>query len=139
MERHREVWAARRAHFLPHKEEPHPFVSAEKLKACALISLHYLAAEGEDGSSGSQSPDLGDTWRYGCPKSPDWDGNVGSWTESEGTSSSEQCEHNVESIALNGMGQDQSGEKISLCGRLGTCEGGFELPHGPGFAVPGNA
>ena len=26
----------------------------------------------------------------------DWDGDVGSWTESEGTSSSEKCQHNVE-------------------------------------------
>ena len=90
-----------------------PFVSAETLKACALIGLHLLAA-GEDGSSCSQSPDLGDMWRYGCPKSPDWDGNVELWTESEGTSSSGQCEHNVESLALNVMRQDQSGENISL-------------------------
>ena len=28
---------------------PNPFVSAETLKACALIGLHLLAAEGEDG------------------------------------------------------------------------------------------
>ena len=49
-----------------------PFVSAEALKACALIGLHLLAAEGEGGSSGSQSPDLGDTWGRGCPKSPEW-------------------------------------------------------------------
>ena len=47
------------------------------------------------------------------PKKPDWDSDVESWTESEGTSSSE-CEHNVESLALNGKVQDQSGEKISL-------------------------
>ena len=53
-------------------------------------------------------------WRYGYPKSLDWDGNVGSWTESEGTSSSEQCEHNVGSFALYVVGQEQSGEKISL-------------------------
>ena len=58
-------------------------------------------------SSGSQSPILGDMWRYGCPKSPDWDGDVESWTESEGTSSSEQCEHSVESLALNATEQDQ--------------------------------
>ena len=37
-----------------------PFVSSETLKACALIGLHLLAAEGEAGSSGSQSPDIGD-------------------------------------------------------------------------------
>ena len=38
------------------------FVSAEMLKACALIGLHLMAAEGESGSSGSQSPVLGDMW-----------------------------------------------------------------------------
>ena len=47
-----------------------PFVSAETLRARWLISLHLLAAEGEAGSSGSQSPDLGNMWRYGCPKKP---------------------------------------------------------------------
>ena len=97
----------------PNKLLPNPFVSAETLKAGALIGLHLLAAGGENGSSGCQSPDFGDMWRYGYPKSPDWDGNVESWTESEGASS-EQCEHNVESPALNVMEQDQSGEKISL-------------------------
>ena len=50
-----------------------PFVSAETLKACALIGLHCLAAEGEAGSSGGQSPDLGDMWKHGCPKSPGMD------------------------------------------------------------------
>ena len=35
-----------------------PFVSAETPKACALICLHLLAAEGEAGSCGSQSPRL---------------------------------------------------------------------------------
>ena len=50
----------------------------------------------------------------GVQKSPDWDGDVDSWTESEGTSSSEECAYNAESLALNVVGQDQSGEKISL-------------------------
>ena len=45
-----------------------PRVSAETLKACTLIGLHLLAAEDEAGSSGSQFPDLGGMWRYGCPK-----------------------------------------------------------------------
>ena len=54
-------------------------------------------------------------WSYGRPKkSPDWDGDVESWTESEGISSCEQCEQNVESFALNAMVQDQSGERILL-------------------------
>ena len=43
-----------------------PYVSAETLKACALIGLHLLAAEGEAGSSGSQSPEKGDLLRHGC-------------------------------------------------------------------------
>ena len=86
-------------------------VPAKTLKACAVTGPHLLAAEGEAGSSGSQSPDLGDMWRYGCPKSSDWDAGVEPRTESDGTSSSEQCEHNVESLALNAMGQDQSVEK----------------------------
>ena len=34
--------------------------------------------------------------------------------KNEGTSSSELWEHNVESLALNVMGQDQSGRKITL-------------------------
>ena len=34
---------------------PKPLVSAETLKACALIGLHLLAAGGEAVSSGSQS------------------------------------------------------------------------------------
>ena len=46
---------------------PNSFVSAETLKACALIGLRLLIKEAEDGSSGCQSPDLGDMWRYGCP------------------------------------------------------------------------
>ena len=37
-----------------HEVLPNPFVSAETLKACALIGLHLLAAEGEDGSTGGQ-------------------------------------------------------------------------------------
>ena len=37
-----------------------------------------------------------------------------SWTGSACTSSSEQCERNVESLALNVKGQDQSSEKIFL-------------------------
>ena len=73
-----------------------PFVSADTLKVCALIGLHLLAAQKKGGSSGSQFPDLGQTrGDTVAQKSPDWDSDVESWTESEGTSSCEQCEHNV--------------------------------------------
>ena len=91
-----------------------PFVSVETLEACALIGQHLLAAGNDAGFRGSQSLELGDVWNYSCPRSPDWDGDVESWTASEGTSLSEQCEDNVESLALSVMTQDQSGEKISL-------------------------
>ena len=138
------IWATWRA-FLLHQQGAsgshegsagQAFVSAETLKACALIGLHLLEPE-DEASSGSQSPDLGDMWRYGCPRSPDGDSDVESWTESEGTSLTEQCEHNVEGTALNAMGQDQV-KNLSLPGRLKTCEGDFDLPHFPGD-VPGNA
>ena len=66
-----------------------PLVPAETLRACALIGLHLRAAESASASSGSQSHDLGGAWRCGCPKSLDWDRDVESWTESEGTSSSD--------------------------------------------------
>ena len=105
---------------------PNPFVSAETLLAFTLIGLHLLAG-GDAGSSGGQSPEQGYLWWYSCSESPDWDGDVESWTDSEGTSSSEQCEHNVESLALHALRQDQSGEAATWpwtccarkCTRLG--------------------
>ena len=48
----------------------------ETLKACAVCGLHMMSEENTSGSSGSTCPDLGDTWRYGCPRSPDWDGTA---------------------------------------------------------------
>ena len=79
---------------------------------CALFGLHLMAARVESGSGGSQSPDLGDMWRHGCSKSPDWDSDVESWSESEGTLSSDFCGHNVESFALHVIGLNLSGEKV---------------------------
>ena len=80
-----------------------PFVSAETLKARALIGLHLLAAESEAGSSGSQSPDLGDMWKHGCPISPEW---VSSCSASEAFFGCEVCEHNNECRAIEVIGQD---------------------------------
>ena len=45
-------------------------LEAETLKACALIGLHLLAAEGEVGSSGRQSPDLRRRVEIRLPKKP---------------------------------------------------------------------
>ena len=44
------------------------------------------------------------------PKSPDWNSGVVSWTESEGTSSSELREHNIESLALRVIGLGKTGQ-----------------------------
>ena len=52
---------------------------AETLRASVLIGLHQMAGEGASGSSGSQSPDLGDTCRYGFQK-----GSIGTATASRG-------------------------------------------------------
>ena len=56
-------------------------------------------------SSGNLSPDPGKMWRYGCPKSPDWDSDVDLGTEGEessaGTSSDEKYEErNVRNLSL---------------------------------------
>ena len=47
------------------------------------------------------------SWSYVCPRSP-------YWTESECTSPNEVYEHNVESLAREVIGQNWSGEMVSL-------------------------
>ena len=49
-----------------------------------------------------------------APRSPDWGSDVASQIESEGESSFHQYENNVESLALNVLGQNWSGEQISV-------------------------
>ena len=88
-----------------------PFVSAETLKACALIGLHLLAAEGEAGLSGSQSPDLGDMWRYGCPKCPKC---FSPCSASETSFGREGYEHNSECRAIEVIGQGRSSEVVAI-------------------------
>ena len=45
----------------------------------------------------------------------------------------------LESLALNVLGQDQSGEKIFVLHEdWELARGGLELPHRPGYVVPGN-
>ena len=47
-------------------------------------------------------------------KSLEWDSDGESWSESEGLSSSDVREHNEESLAFTVMGQNGSGEQVSL-------------------------
>ena len=107
-----------------------PVVRADTLKACAQLCLHLLAAESEAGSSGSQSPNLGDMWRHSCPKSPEW---ISSCSASETSLGCEVYEHNNACRAIEVIGQDWSSEVVALfLEDWEAGEGCFELPHGHG-------
>ena len=84
-------------------------------------------------------PGLGDEWKVGCPKSPMWESEGEAWSEDESGSSSGSREGNVGNDALHVIGLPEPGGKLCFLGGLGAGKGGFELPHGPGHAVPGNA
>ena len=65
-----------------------------------MIGLHMMAEENALRSDGDSSPELRDVWRYGCPKSSVWSSGGDECAGSEGTSSFEDYEHNVENLAL---------------------------------------
>ena len=90
-----------------------PFIPAETVKACALVCLHMMAEENAFRSN-SDSPDFGDMWMYDCPKSSVWSSGGINWAGSESTSSFEEYEQNVESLALEVIGQNWRGEMVSL-------------------------
>ena len=68
----------------------------------------------------SEPPDLGDEWRYGCPKSPIWesgdekDPKVGSDSASVTSLRYVVYEHNKERGAIEVIGQDLSGDVVAL-------------------------
>ena len=80
----KEVWAAS-SFFFPLKKEP--MVLSELVEfgpcICAWIGLHMMDEEIALRSDSDSSPDLGDMWKYGCPKSPEWSGNGVEWAGSE--------------------------------------------------------
>ena len=51
------------------KADIRTFPSAEVLKKCALVALHFIAEEGRGGADGCHAPGLGDEWKVGCTKS----------------------------------------------------------------------
>ena len=89
----------------------------KRSKACALIGPHFLAAEGEAGSSGSLSPDLRDMWRQGCSKSPEW---ISSCSATEASLGCEVYEHNNErrATATEVTGQDWELGRVALSCRM---------------------
>ena len=74
----------------------HPSRNSES--TCLDRSPHD--GRGECPSDGDSSPELRDMWKYGCPKSPVWSSGGGEFAGSEGTSSFEDYEHNVDNLAL---------------------------------------
>ena len=80
-----------------------PFVSAETVKASALIGLHVMAEENALWSDSDSSSDLGEMWKYG------YDGE-----RSDIASSKEHYQHSVENLAIDVVGQNWSSEVISL-------------------------
>ena len=88
-------------------------VSAETLKACALIGLHLLAADYEVRSSGGQSRDLGDVWNNGCPKSPMFSSRV---------------RQVPPLVTMRSMGTTTSAGPMKSLGRIGQGTSGIELP-----------
>ena len=81
-----------------------PCVSAETVKACALIGLHTMAEANAVRSDSDSSPDLGEMWKNGCPRSPVWSGDGFEGEGSEGTSSVEYYEHNAGNFAIEVVG-----------------------------------
>ena len=72
---------------------------------------------------GGSSPDLGDMWRYGYPKSPVCSSNGVDWAGIEDASSFEYHEHNVGSLTTEVVGQNWSSEVISLSLKIGSLGG----------------
>ena len=89
------------------------FSSLSKKKEQVAVSNEVPSnpCVGSRRSSGSQSPDLGDMWRYGCLKSPDW---ISSCSATETSLGCDVCEHNNECRALEVIGQDRSSEVEAL-------------------------
>ena len=63
---------------IPDSETFSSFITA--LKKFALIAMHSVA---EGGESGCQTPDLGDTRRFGCSNCPMWEIEGEAWYEDE--------------------------------------------------------
>ena len=88
--------------------------SAETVKARALTVLHMMAEENALWSDRDSSPDLGETWKYGCPQSRVWSDDGLENERGEDTSSVEHYEHNVDKLAIEVVGQNWTSEVISL-------------------------
>ena len=149
LQRAEELWAAQRALFFSSSRRSSrllqrqcslsPLFLRTRSRHVPLIGLN-LMTEGPCGSSGSQSPALGRHVKTRLPKRP----GLGTATANRGpevkASSSDlrraQC--GKPCFACNGATVVRR-KGVPFLGRLGTCEGGLELPRCPEHVVPGNA
>ena len=83
-----------------------PCISAETVKACALIGLRTMAEENALRSNSDSSLDLGMAAQTALC--------AAEWAGSEDASSLEYYEHNVGNLAIEVVGQNWSSEVISL-------------------------
>ena len=83
------------------------------MKACALIGLYMMAEESAFRSDSDFSPIRRhvEVW---LPKNLVWSSGGDHWAGSEGTSSLEHYEHNVDNLDLEVVGQNWSSEVVSL-------------------------
>ena len=67
---------------------------ADEKKACSTKGYPETVDDIDKVSSWSKSPDLGDLWRQGCPKCPEWEGELelDSTEEEEGNNASHEEE-----------------------------------------------
>ena len=105
-----------------------PCISAETIKACALIGLHMMAEENALRSDSDSSRRHVEVWLP--KKSPVRSSNGVEWAGSVDASSLEYYEHNVGNLAVEVVGQNWSSEVIYLSfpRRLGGWAGGTQLP-----------
>ena len=98
-----------------------PCFSADTVKACGMIGLHIIAEENAFPSDKGSSPDHGEVWKHGCPKSPVWSDDGLEEERGEDASSVEYYEHNVDNLAIEVVGQNWSCEGRSG-GYWATCQ-----------------
>ena len=116
-----------------------PDISADPVKACALIGPHIMAEENALRSDRGSCLAQGEMWKYCYPKSLVWSGDGFEGEGSQDTSSVGYYEHNVDNLAIEVVGQSWSSEVISFF--LEDWEsraGGTEPPFVYGPLVPRN-
>ena len=97
---------------MPGSETFSPFLTADIRTSFSLLLSSRSARL--SGKSGCRTPDLGDTWKFGCPKGPMWESQGEGWHEDKSVSSSDSREDNVCNVALHVIGLYEPGDKVSL-------------------------